>query len=266
MVGNDFQTMKHIEPRVLRVPAESAGREPVDETGRWVDGVARTEVDVPRRHQRRRGGWAAGFILLLLMDLQARGDPQTVQVTDHLAARGEMGYEIQSADCLIRWTVTRAGINAGVAQQRSNCRLPVRDQVSLQSQVLARMVAEEPALRTLFWGRLGTWPEWSARLVEAATRSPVWNGRSGRPNSGRTMSEFLLALMADRNGVMFEELGQVLGELNLHMKISGVEKVSVAALGTLPAWKARLVPPGNAASLLVPHDCLLWFTVEKAGK
>lgn len=258
--------MKRIDPKDLRVQAEFATGKPADGTGRRVDGVRPIGPHMPRPQRHRRGGWAAGFVLLFMTCFHANGAAQNVQVTDHLAARGEMRYEIQAADCRIRWTVTRAGINAGIAQQQSDCRLPMREQLPLQSQVLARMAAEEPGLRTLFWGRLGAWPEWSARLVKAAARSPDWNSRKGRPRSGRTMSAFLLPLMAHDDGVMFAELRQVLAESNLGMKVSGVEKVSVAAAGTLPIWQAQLASSGIAASVMAPHDCLIWFAVEKTRK
>ena len=152
---------------------------------------------------------AAGLLLFhcAIGPAQVAGDD--VLVTDRLRARGEVEYEIRSgADCRIRWAVSRTGVNAGIAQLRSDCRLTMGEQLALQSKVLARVAADEPGLRTLFWGRLGKWPEWSARLALAATRSESWDAKAGQPKVGESMNAFVLTLMSQTD--MFSELQQLL--------------------------------------------------------
>jgi hypothetical protein len=130
---------------------------------------------------------AAGLLLFhcAIGTAQVAGDD--VRVTDLLLARGDVEYEIRSgADCRIRWVVSRTGVNAGIAQLRSDCRLTMNEQLPLQSKVLARVAADEPGLRTLFWGRFGKWPEWSGRLALAAARSAAWNAKAGKPKAGQS--------------------------------------------------------------------------------
>jgi hypothetical protein len=208
---------------------------------------------------------AAGLLLFhcAIGPAQVAGDD--VLVTDRLRARGEVEYEIRSgADCRIRWAVSRTGVNAGIAQLRSDCRLTMGEQLALQSKVLARVAADEPGLRTLFWGRLGKWPEWSARLALAATRSESWDAKAGQPKVGESMNAFVLTLMSQTD--MFSELQQLLAGLHLRMKVSGIEKVSVAGAGSLPFFAGHLAPAGVSPSDKVPLDCLIWFSVERTQK
>jgi hypothetical protein len=221
----------------------------------------RTEHLVRRFHKLS----AAGLLLFhcTMGPTQAAGDD--VQVTDRLGARGEVEYEIHSgADCRIRWAVSRTGVNAGIAQLRSDCQLTMTAQLALQSKVLARVATDEPGIRTLFWGRLGKWPEWSERLVLAAMRSASWDAKTGQPKAGANTNAFVLALISQTD--MFSELRQLLADLHLRMKVSGVEKVSVAAAGSLPSFVGHLAPERVSASDKVPLDCLIWFSVERMNK
>jgi hypothetical protein len=208
---------------------------------------------------------AAGLLLFhcAIGTAQVAGDD--VRVTDLLLARGDVEYEIRSgADCRIRWVVSRTGVNAGIAQLRSDCRLTMSEQLSLQSKVLARVAADEPGLRTLFWGRLGKWHEWSGRLALAAARSAAWNAKAGKPKAGQSADAFVLSLMSQTD--LFSELQQLLAALHLQVKVSGIEKVSVTAAGSLPSFAEHLAPAGVSASDKVPFDCLIWFSVERTER
>jgi hypothetical protein len=147
---------------------------------------------------------AAGLLLFHCAIGRAQVAGDDVQVTDPLRAGGEVEYEIRSgADCRIRWAVSRTGVNAGIAQLRSDCRLTMGEQLALQSKVLARVAADEPGLRTLFWGGLGKWPEWSGRLALAATRSESWDAKAGQPKVGESINAFVLSLMTFHSGKEF---------------------------------------------------------------
>jgi len=211
------------------------------------------------------GRSVAGLLLLYCAIGSAKVVGDDVQVTDRLSMQGEVEYEIRSgADCRIRWAVSRTGVNAGIAQLRSDCQLTMAEQLALQSKVLARVAADEPGLRTLFWGRLGKWPEWAGRLALAATRSASWDVKAGHPKVGESMNAFVLTLMSQTD--MFSELQQLLADLHLRMKVSGIEKVSVAAAGSLSSFVVHLAPEGVSASDKVPLDCLIWFAVERTEK
>jgi hypothetical protein len=78
------------------------------------------------------------------------------------------------------------------------------------------------------------------------------------------MNAFVLTLMSQTD--MFSELHQLLAGLHLRMKVSGIEKVSVAAAGSLPSFAEHLAPAGVSPSDKVPLDCLIWFSVERTQK
>jgi hypothetical protein len=206
---------------------------------------------------------ATGLLLFHCATASAQVVASDVQVTDLLATRGEVEYEIHSgADCRIRWVVSRTGINAGIAQLRSDCRLSMSEQLSVQSKILARVAADEPGLRTLFWGGLGKWPEWSERLALAAARSSSWDAKTGRPKAGQGVDAFVLSLISQTD--IFSEFEQVLADLHLRIKVSGAETVSVTRAGSLPFFSAYLAPAGVSAADKLPFDCLTWFSVERA--
>lgn len=207
--------------------------------------------------------WIAGISLSLFVCFQANGADDSVRATDRISASGEMEYEIASDNCRIRWTVSRSGVNAGIAQQRSQCRLSLREQLPLHERILKRMIAEEPNLRTLFWGRLGIWPEWSARLALAAAKSPGWDAKIGRPRLGRTSGAFIQELMAESEGLLFEEYKRTLAPMRVDIRVAGVEKVSIDRADRLDFWREKLVASGISGSDKLPYDCLLWFSVEK---
>jgi hypothetical protein len=206
---------------------------------------------------------ATGLLLFHCATASAQAVASDVQVTDLLATRGEVEYEIRSGkDCRIRWVVSRTGINAGIAQLRSDCRFTMSEQLPLQSKILARVAADEAGLRTLFWGGLGKWPEWSERLALAAARSPSWDAKTGRPKAGKGMDAFVLSLMSQAG--IFSEFEQALADLHLRIKVSGAETVSVTRAGSLPFFSAYLAPAGVSAADKLPFDCLTWFSVERA--
>jgi len=207
----------------------------------------------------------AGLLLFHCATASAQVVAGDVHVTNLLATRGEVEYEIRSgADCRIRWVVSRTGINAGIAQLRSDCRLTMSEQLPVQSKILARVAADEPGLRTLFWGGLAKWPEWSERLALAAARSPSWDPKAGRPKAGQGIDAFVLSLISQTD--IFSEFEQVLADLHLRIKVSGVETVSVTRAGSLPFFSAYLAPAGVSASAKLPVNCLIWFSVERAER
>ena len=175
---------------------------------------------------------------------------------------GDTTYEISSGPCRIRWTVTRFGVNQGIAQHRAQCSLPLSEQIALNSSILDKVLESEPTFRTLFLGRLTPFPELSVRLAAAAKRSPEWDAGRGRPKSGKPVATYLADVFSSSDPALFAEWKQLFEERGLAFAVSGVEKVSVGVAGTLPYFP-QLRAQGVRADDRVPFDCLIWFSAVR---
>jgi hypothetical protein len=174
----------------------------------------------------------------------------------------ETTYAIESGSCRIRWTVARSGVNQGIAQHRAECALPLSEQMALNARILDRVLESEPSFRTLFLGRLKPFPELSVRLAVAAKRSPEWDAKHGRPKSSRPLIPFTLGVFSSIEPAVFAEWKRLFEDKHLSFAVSGVEKVSVAAAGTLPYFP-QLTAQGVTAGDRVPFDCLIWFSAVR---
>ncbi len=175
----------------------------------------------------------------------------------------ETTYEVVSGSCRIRWTVAGSGVNQGIAQHRAECALPLAERMALNARILDRVVEREPTFRTLFLGRLKSFPELSVRLAVAAKRSPAWDARHGRPKSAKPIAAFTLGVLSSTEHSVFAEWKRLFEEKHLTFAVSGVEAVSVGAAGTLPYFP-QLMAEGVAAGDRVPFDCLIWFSAAHA--
>src|SRR3954470_554983 len=205
--------------------------------------------------------------LAVLTDVALAQQPQPsseVRIVPSPVGSGpeETTYAIESGSCRIRWTVARSGVNQGIAQYRAECALPLSEQVALNARILDRVLASEPSFRTLFLGRLKPFPELSVRLAVAATRSPEWDAKRGRPKSSRPLIPFMLGVFSSMGPAVFTEWKRLFEEKHLSFAVSGVEKVSVAAAGTLPSFP-QLTAQGVTAGDRVPFDCLIWFSAVR---
>ena len=132
----------------------------------------------------------------------------------------------------------------------------------MNSRILDKVVESEPTFRTLFLGRIERFPELSVRLAVAAKRSPEWDTRHGRPKSSKPLTPFMLGVLSSTEPAVFAEWKQLFEGKHLTFAVSGVEKVSVAAAGTLPSFP-QLTAQGVAAGDRVPFDCLIWFSAVR---
>jgi hypothetical protein len=60
---------------------------------------------------------------------------------------------------------------------------------SANSGILDKVMESDPTFRTLFLGRLKSFPELSVRLAAAAKRSPERDTRHGRPKSSKPLAQ-----------------------------------------------------------------------------
>jgi hypothetical protein len=158
--------------------------------------------------------------------------------------------------------VARSGVNQGIAQHRAECSRPLAEQMALNASILDKVLESEPTFRTLFLGRLTSFPELSVRLAAAAKRSPEWDTRRGRPRSSRSITMYLLDVFSSSEPAVFAEWKRLFEDRRLVFAVSGVEKVSVSAAGALPYFP-QLMAHGVTASDEVPFDCLIWFSAAR---
>jgi hypothetical protein len=185
---------------------------------------------------------------------------EDVQVRDHTRERGEVEYAIAGTteNCELRWVASRTGVNAGIAQLRTDCKSP--QSLTVHARLLAGLLAGEPSLRTLFWGGISKLEAWPVKLAAAAAKSPEWDSRAGRPKSaGRRTnavvhSLLVIALASDLKGI---------APADVLLEPASVEKVQVGSAAALPKYDSELASQGVGKSAKVPYDCLIWFSIVK---
>jgi hypothetical protein len=228
-------------------------------------------MDARRKEANRRGAIKTMLLRLLAASLFfAAGCPASAQqppssdevrIVPSPAGSGseDTTYEIGAGACRIRWTVSRSGVNRGIAQHRAECSLPLSEQIALNARILDKVLEGEPTFRTLFLGRLKPFPELSIRLAAEAVRSPGWDARRGRPKSAKSVDLYLLELFALRGSGVFAEWKRLFEAKRLTFAVSGVEEALVGRVGALPyfpEFSARGLKAGDQA----PFDCLIWFS------
>jgi hypothetical protein len=188
----------------------------------------------------------------------AEGDE--VQVRDYTRERGEVEYAVAvtQAGCELRWVASRTGVNAGIAQLRSDCKAPQGTQI--HAPLLASLLAGEPSIKTLFWGGLSKLDMWPAKLAAAAAKSPQWDTRAGKPKSrGERTSVLVQSLLA---GALASDLKNI-APADILLELASVEKVQVGTVAVLPKYAAELALQGVGKSARVPYDCLVWFSIVR---
>lgn len=201
---------------------------------------------------------AAGIFISAVLLAWQPDSPSVTIAPD--PARQETVYRILSRGCDISWTVPHTKVNAGIVQQRSQCVLPLADQLDLAGKLLERILKDQPArFDTLFLGRLDLQPGMSERLARLAKESPQWDVRAGRAKSGPDDS---LVVGLANDTALFADWQQLFHRFGLRIRVSGVENVAVSPAGSLPFFD-DLQKHGVRAADRLPHDCLIWFGVTK---
>lgn len=208
--------------------------------------------------------------VLLAISCQASAQPSSpaqppaageVRVIPSL--HGETIYELQSGTCQIQWTVAHSGVDQSVARHRSECSLPLSDQIALNARIFDKLLVNEPAVRTLFFSGLSTsFPEISMRMVIAAQRSPDWDARRGRPRSAKHVDEFLRDLFAASGSTVFAEWQHLFAQRNMTFVVAGVEEATIGAAGNL-SFFPQLAARGIGSGEQVPSSCLVWFSISR---
>ncbi|NJD57654.1 MAG: hypothetical protein FIA94_14790 [Nitrospirae bacterium] len=177
-------------------------------------------------------------------------------------------YRISSGDCSITWIAYGSELNRGVVKHSSRCPDPLSAQLPLMTEVLREFIARDEhaaVFRTLFWGGLvpETGPsalEMPFRLALAAYRSPEWDAKKGRPKKG-DINGFVKDI-ANRE-LLYRELKELFGRFQKNITLASVEKVRVMKAKDLPFYD-RLKAEGVRATVKLPFDCMVWFSVSAA--
>lgn len=185
-------------------------------------------------------------------------DPQTRETT----------YTAVSGTCRVAWILSGVELNRGVVRHRSQCGLPLAEQVPLISAVMDRVLQDArgaDAPRTLFWGRLysGGQQDYvlAMRLALAAKRSKLWDAARGRPRAGNVN---LLVRQLANEAPIYPELRAMFRARGRDIQVASVEKVLISPAGQLPFFDQLPKTEFNAADNL-PYDCMTWFSIAVTG-
>ncbi len=170
-------------------------------------------------------------------------------------------FVIETKGCRIEWTAVTN--EPGLIRCRSECSVPLSDQVQLIRELLKSIRGEKMnAMRALDYGRL--YPDgpkdltMPARLAAAARNSSDWDPVYGKARS------------LDLNGVVrkiaeeariYRELSAAFQETGLELKLASIEKVLVAPAGELPFY-SQLKSQGVSRKDRLPYDFQMWFSVR----
>lgn len=178
-------------------------------------------------------------------------------------------YSIAKGTCRIHWVVFTSGINLGVVLHRSDCTLPLPEQIPLISRVLGKVLENASSVgvfRTLFWGRLypdgRPDPELAMRLAVAAKRSALWDAARGLPKTTENLNTFIRKLANEAS--IYAELREAFRKAGLDLQVVAVEKVLVLRAKALPFFE-RLPKSEIRPTDRLPYDCMTWLSVKKAG-
>ena len=221
----------------------------------------------PRMNLRR-----SVILLLLLLSAAAglwvsvRGQPGAlghrgqVKITDQPDLQQTV-YEIAAGRCRVQWIVEHSEINRGIILHRCSCDLPLSEQGAAISKLLETVSAQEPeaSFRTLFVGRLSSFPGLSERLASTAAHSQAWDAENGRGRSAQT-SRAVAAL--GKEAGLFKDWQTVFRRFGRHVVFSSVEEVQVSRAGDLPFFK-QLQQQGVSGADRLPYDCAVWLDIGK---
>jgi hypothetical protein len=173
-------------------------------------------------------------------------------------------YTIFGPGCKIQWIARDAEI--GVIKHWSHCTAPLSEQLSLWEKIFAAFFSKDKnaqVFRTLFWGRLEPEAqsgsrELSLRLALAASQSPGWDVKRGKPKSG-DMNGFVRDIANKK--MIYPELKELFGRFQRSIALSSAEKVLVTEAAKMPFYK-QLRQRGVKAADRLPFDCVAWFAVS----
>jgi hypothetical protein len=176
-------------------------------------------------------------------------DPQSRETT----------YAAESGACRVSWIVSGFEINRGVVRHRSQCNLPLLEQIPVIAKVMERVLADSSSRRTprtLFWGRL--YPDephdsvLAMRLAVAAKQSAQWDASRG---GARTGNENDLVRGLANDALIYAELREMFRNRGLDIQVAAVEKVLVLPAGQLPFFN-QLPKSEIKATDKLPYDCM----------
>jgi hypothetical protein len=212
--------------------------------------------------------WAPAFLFVLTLAFEASLEAQEVRIERH-AELSENHYSIEPGqpNCQrISWYISYSGINAGIADVRVlKCTMPMDAQMALHARIFAVALDKEPALQTVFLGRLGRFPEHAQRLALAAKESAEWNPKTGRLKKVSRPLEINLFVqeLVRRKDVLAEWQRLLAPNGQWNVTVSGVEEVTVSRAADVPSLELLRRKGAVADGDRLPVDCLVWLKLRR---
>jgi hypothetical protein len=212
-------------------------------------------------------GWKAHALSLLMAAMvvlfpypaKPQPAPDMIEVKMEQQANGDTIYTASighGESCIIQWDFYKAGW----VRHRSQCRLPLKEQIPLIQRILAEVSKDRvrfDRMGPFSLGRISEHSELSLRLAIAAHKSPLWDSRTGRPKSGRKENSAVLQI-AEQNSI-FREFDQALARFNRKLTLRAAEKVLILPASKLDFFD-RLKPLGVRDTDRLPFDFVPFFS------
>lgn len=172
-------------------------------------------------------------------------------------------------DCEIRLThYLNGSANQGVARIRSYCGYPLKVRYQVLGEILNKVLTRSEGrlpFHTIYQGRMihdGFMDHqvMSSRLAAAVSESAHWNLKSG-VSKGKRVND-LIKEIANKY-VIYREYQKFFKHYDLKLSISGVEKVLVSEVGSLPfKFEKEFGIKEIRYNDIVPYDAMVWFKLE----
>jgi|SRR3989339_486402 len=190
----------------------------------------------------RKFTWIAVVLVLLVLQMAffffaSRKDGQVdVRVNPDYQ---ETTYAIIKDGHEFKMVAAQTELNKDVMVYSSNA-VSIQTQLPPLKTLLSEVQKKEKKMRsTLYWQTTKSYPEFFARMSDAAQKYPAWSRRSGHGNDNE-----LMVKIANENQV-YPELTELFSSLGYTVKVASVEKVIADSITEMPI------------------DFMLWFRVEK---
>ncbi len=184
----------------------------------------------------------------------------SLEVVTAKGSEHEMEYGILIGAGGIQWTVDRSKELGIFIQEHSKCDLSLEEQIPYREAILKKVLGdtqENGVFHAFFWGSLkrgDATDEFSKRLTQAVSKSPLWNKRTGKLiDSRKSTNRFVVTILNQEK--VFSELATVFSNQKMELKVEDAEMVLVDNVSYLEN--------GQTKKGKLPYDCLVRFSIRR---